>query len=61
MTDIDENQPIEIQSRGIWEHYTLQDGLPDMKIECIYEDREGMLWVGTHDGGVACYDDAGGH
>ena len=45
-----------LQGRGVWEHYTLQDGLPDMKIECIYEDREGLVWVGTHDGGVACYD-----
>lgn len=41
---------------GVWDHYTLRDGLPDMKIESIFEDRRGRLWIGTHDGGVACYD-----
>jgi ligand-binding sensor domain-containing protein/AraC-like DNA-binding protein len=43
---------------GVWDHYTLRDGLPDMKIESILEDRRGRLWIGTHDGGVACYDGA---
>ncbi len=42
-----------LQGRGVWKYYTLQDGLPDMKIECIYEDREGLIWVGKHDGGLA--------
>ncbi|MBT4979825.1 MAG: sigma 54-interacting transcriptional regulator [Gemmatimonadetes bacterium] len=41
---------------GVWEHFSMRDGLPDMKIECIYEDRKGLLWVGTHDRGVVIYD-----
>ena len=41
---------------GVWEHFTVQDGLPDMKIECIFEDRRGRLWIGTHDQGVVCYE-----
>ena len=42
--------------RGIWEHFTMQDGLPDMKIECLFEDSRGILWIGTHDRGVVCYE-----
>lgn len=34
----------------------MRDGLPDMKIECIYEDSKGLLWIGTHDRGVVIYD-----
>jgi ligand-binding sensor domain-containing protein len=41
---------------GIWEHFTVQDGLPDMKIECIFEDHQGRLWIGTHDQGVVCFE-----
>ena len=40
---------------GIWEHFTVQDGLPDMKIECLYEDRQQHLWIGTHDRGLVRY------
>lgn len=40
---------------GVWEHFTVEDGLPDMKIECIFEDSHGVLWVGTHDRGVVRY------
>lgn len=40
---------------GIWEHFTVRDGLPDMKIECIFEDSRGVLWIGTHDRGVVRY------
>ena len=45
-----------VQPEFVWEHFTIRDGLPDMKIECIYEDSQGLVWVGTHEGGVACYD-----
>ena len=45
-----------INGRGVWQQYTIQDGLPDMKIECIYEDSQGILWIGTHDRGVVRYD-----
>jgi len=41
---------------GVWEHYTLRDGLPDMKIECLFEDSRGRLWIGTHDRGAVCFD-----
>ena len=44
------------EGQGIWEHFTVRDGLPDMKIECIFEDSQGALWVGTHDRGVVCYE-----
>ncbi len=45
-----------VQPELVWEHFTIRDGLPDMKIECIYEDSQGLIWVGTHEGGLACYD-----
>jgi len=48
-----------VQPELVWEHFTIRDGLPDMKIECIYEDRHGLVWVGTHEGGLACYDGYG--
>ena len=41
---------------GILEHFTVQDGLPDMKIESIFEDSRGVLWFGTHDRGVVRYE-----
>ncbi|MBN97935.1 MAG: hypothetical protein CME16_01620 [Gemmatimonadetes bacterium] len=41
---------------GILEHFTVRDGLPDMKIESIFEDRRGVLWFGTHDRGVVRYE-----
>ncbi|MCC7263832.1 MAG: sigma 54-interacting transcriptional regulator [Candidatus Latescibacteria bacterium] len=41
---------------GVWEHFTVQDGLPDMKIECVFEDGQGRLWIGTHDQGVVCHE-----
>ena len=40
---------------GVWEHFTVEDGLPDMKIECILEDNQGVVWIGTHDRGVVSY------
>lgn len=40
---------------GVWEQFSIEDGLPDMKIECLYEDRAGTLWIGTHARGVVTY------
>jgi ligand-binding sensor domain-containing protein len=34
----------------------MRDGLPDLKIECVKEDSRGVLWIGTHDKGVVCYE-----
>ena len=45
-----------LSGRGVWQQFTIQDGLPDMKIECLYEDSQGILWIGTHDRGVVRYD-----
>ncbi|MBI2504646.1 MAG: sigma 54-interacting transcriptional regulator [Candidatus Latescibacteria bacterium] len=42
--------------RGVWEQFTLEDGLPDLKLECLFADCRGMLWIGTHDRGVARFD-----
>lgn len=36
--------------------YTLKDGLAGMLIEDIYQDRRGLLWVATADGGVSRFD-----
>ena len=43
-------------SIGVWERYAIQDGLPDMKIECVFQDSRGYLWIGTHEKGVVRYD-----
>jgi DNA-binding NtrC family response regulator/ligand-binding sensor domain-containing protein len=40
----------------VWEHFGLEDGLPDLKLECLLVDRQGAIWVGTHDRGVARFD-----
>lgn len=34
-------------------HYTNFDGLAGMHVEDIYQDRRGLLWIATADGGVA--------
>ncbi|MCY3735986.1 MAG: sigma 54-interacting transcriptional regulator [Gemmatimonadaceae bacterium] len=36
--------------------YTLQDGLAGMLIEDLFQDRRGLLWVATADGGVSRFD-----
>ena len=41
---------------GTWTGYALEDGLPDLKIECLHIDCQGMLWIGTHEAGVVRYD-----
>jgi len=33
----------------------MSEGLPDMKIESIYEDSDHTLWIGTHDKGVVAF------
>jgi len=43
-------------NKGHWESYALIDGLPDVNVLVILEDREGYLWLGTEDGGVSRYD-----
>ena len=36
--------------------YTLQDGLAGMLVEDICQDRRGLLWIATADGGVSRFD-----
>ena len=38
--------------------YTVFDGLGGMHVEDIYQDRRGLLWVATADGGVSRFDGA---
>lgn len=33
--------------------WTVRDGIPDAKIETIYADQAGAIWIGMHDGGIA--------
>ena len=40
---------------GHWESYALIDGLPNVNVAAILEDREGYLWFGTEEG-VSRYD-----
>ena len=48
--------PQRVDPEGVWTHYTLADGLPQMTLEALYEDHQGRLWVGTHARGAACFD-----
>ena len=41
---------------GVWSCFTIEDGLPNTRIECLYQDRHDRLWIGTSDRGVACFD-----
>ena len=36
--------------------YTVADGLAGMQVEDIYQDRRGLLWIATADGGVSRFD-----
>ena len=40
------------------QQYTVFDGLAGMYVEAIYQDRHGLLWIGTIDGGVSRFDGA---
>ena len=41
---------------GTWRTYSLDSGLPGMRIEHIVEDSEGYLWFATWDNGVSRFD-----
>ena len=44
------------KTAGVWSRFTIEDGLPDTRIECLYQDRRERIWIGTSDRGVACFD-----
>ena len=41
--------------RGV-RQYTLKDGLAGMRVEDLCQDRRGLLWIATADGGVSRFD-----
>jgi diguanylate cyclase (GGDEF)-like protein len=42
-------------SHSVVRHYSTQDGLPQLQVLAICQDRSGYLWVGTQTGGVGRY------
>lgn len=36
--------------------YSLDEGLSQSEVNCIYEDSRGYLWIGTSGGGLNCFD-----
>ena len=42
--------------QGLWQLFSVRDGLPSGWIDALLQDRRGDLWIGTHGGGVARYD-----
>ena len=44
--------------RILGHQYTVFDGLAGMQVEDIYQDRRGLLWIATADGGVSRFDGA---
>ena len=56
MSEAHEQVQQSLSGIGIWDHFTMRDGLPDMKIECVFEDSRGIIWIRTHDRGVVRYD-----
>ena len=36
--------------------YTISDGLAGMQVEDMYQDRRGLLWIATADGGISRFD-----
>ena len=41
---------------GTWKTYSIDHGLPSLRIEHIAEDREGYIWFATWDNGVCRFD-----
>ena len=42
--------------QGHWRRYGIPEGLSGTRIHSIIQDREGLLWFGTFDGGVSRFD-----
>ncbi len=41
---------------GAWHYFGVRDGLPSSLIKRVLQDREGHLWLGTHDNGICHFD-----
>jgi signal transduction histidine kinase len=42
---------------GTLTHWTRKEGLPSNTVRAVYEDAQGVIWVGTYDGGLGRYAD----
>ena len=42
----------------VGQQYTVFDGLAGMYVEAFHQDRHGLLWIGTTDGGISRFDGA---
>ncbi|MFH1568186.1 MAG: two-component regulator propeller domain-containing protein [Gemmatimonadota bacterium] len=42
--------------QGPWHNLGVADGLPDPAVICVFQDRQGNLWLGTDGGGVSRFD-----
>jgi hypothetical protein len=43
--------PLHAQGNDLkFEHFSIEDGLSHSKVNCIFQDDRGFLWVGTNDG-----------
>ncbi len=40
------------QRQGLWQTYSVIDGLPDETVRVIYQDKSGYIWIGTVKGAV---------
>ena len=49
-------KPIKSFEHVLGHRYTVADGLAGMHVEAIYQDRRGLLWIATADGGVSRFD-----
>ena len=60
MNDVHESaeipKRIESLSSILGHQYTISDGLAGMQVEDIYQDRRGLVWIATADGGVSRFD-----
>lgn len=40
---------------GVFKSWTERDGLPGGVVRSLYRDHDGVLWIGTYDGGLGRY------